>query len=198
MLTSIMLTSLIPVAGRIFICVIDSSHLLRRNDAIMNDITIIGSGLAGSEAAWQIAKRGLHVNLYEMRPKLFTPAHKTAGLAEIVCSNSLGSENKNGRISAAGILKEELILLDSLILSCANESRVPAGGALAVDREKFSALVTKRITSHPNITLIREEFTEIPDTPAIIASGPLTSDKLAESIRAIAGERITQSPDFAA
>ena len=156
----------------------------------MTDITIIGAGLAGSEAAYQLAERGCHVSLYEMRPSLLTPAHKTGGLAEIVCSNSLGSENKDGRISAAGILKEELSLLDSLILSCAEESRVPAGGALAVDREKFSALVTERITSHPNITLIREECRDIPDTPAIIASGPLTSDALAGKLQDIAGERI--------
>ena len=156
----------------------------------MTDIIIIGAGLAGSEAAWQIAKRGLNVKLYEMRPTLLTPAHKTGQLAEIVCSNSLGSENHQDRISASGILKEELALLDSLILSCAQASRVPAGGALAVDREKFSALVTQRITSHPNITLIREECTSLPDTPAIIASGPLTSDKLAQSLREISGERI--------
>ena len=156
----------------------------------MNSVKIIGAGLAGSEAAYQLAKRGRHVMLYEMRPALLTPAHKTGNLAEIVCSNSLGSENKDSRISASGILKEELSLLDSLILSCAYASRVPAGGALAVDREKFSALVTERILSHPNITLIREEYTHLPDSPAIIASGPLTSDSLAENLKALAGERI--------
>ena len=156
----------------------------------MKTITIIGAGLAGSEAAYQLAKRGISVKLYEMRPTLLTPAHKTSMLAEIVCSNSLGSENKDGRTSAPGILKEELALLDSLILSCAYASRVPAGGALAVDRDKFSSLVTERITSHPNIELIREECTQLPDTPAIISSGPLTSDKLADSLRALAGERI--------
>ncbi|MBQ7219875.1 MAG: methylenetetrahydrofolate--tRNA-(uracil(54)-C(5))-methyltransferase (FADH(2)-oxidizing) TrmFO [Synergistaceae bacterium] len=156
----------------------------------MNSINIIGAGLAGCEAAYQLAKRGHHVILHEMRPSLMTPAHKTDQLAEIVCSNSLGSENSDGRISASGILKEELALLDSLILSCAQDSRVPAGGALAVDREKFSSLVTHRILSHPNIELVREECTELPDTPAIIASGPLTSDKLAESLREVAGERI--------
>ncbi len=157
---------------------------------IMTDIIIIGAGLAGSEAAYQLAKRGHHVTLYEMRPTLLTPAHKTGLLAEIVCSNSLGSENKDSRVSASGILKEELSLLDSLILSCAYASRVPAGGALAVDREKFSALVTERITSNPNITIIREEYTSLPDTTAIIASGPLTSDSLAENLKAFAGERI--------
>ena len=156
----------------------------------MNDITVIGAGLAGCEAAYQLAERGFTAELYEMRPKLLTPAHKTAMLAEIVCSNSLGSENKNDRVSAAGILKEELALMNSLILSCANASRVPAGGALAVDREKFSSLVTERITSHKNIHLIREEYTDVPKTAAIISSGPLTSDRLAESLRAVAGERI--------
>ena len=156
----------------------------------MTHIIIIGGGLAGSEAAYQLANRGLHVELYEMRPNLLTPAHKTGQLAEIVCSNSLGSENKDGRISAPGILKEELALLDSLILSCAEKSRVPAGGALAVDRERFSALVSERIAAHPNITILREECTALPETPAIVASGPLTSDKLAESLRAFAGERI--------
>ena len=157
---------------------------------IMKEIIIIGAGLAGCEAAHQLAKRGLHVLLYEMRPALLTPAHKTGQLAEIVCSNSLGSENKDSRVSASGILKEELSLLDSLILSCAYASRVPAGGALAVDREKFSALVTERIESSPNITLIREECTDLPDSTAIIASGPLTSDSLAENLKALAGERI--------
>ena len=156
----------------------------------MTDIIIIGAGLAGSEAAYQIAQRGHKVMLYEMRPNLLTPAHKTGLLAEIVCSNSLGSENKDGRISAAGILKEELALMNSLILSCAITSRVHAGGALAVDRGKFAGLVTHRITSHPNITLIREECSQIPDTLAIIASGPLTSDSLAGKLKDIAGERI--------
>ena len=156
----------------------------------MNDIIVIGAGLAGCEAAYQLAERGFRVELYEMRPTLLTPAHKTGMLAEIVCSNSLGSENKNDRVSAAGILKEELALMKSLILSCAEASRVPAGGALAVDREKFSALVTERITNHKNITLIREEYTDIPKTPAVISSGPLTSDRLAEKLKAIAGERI--------
>ena len=156
----------------------------------MTDIIIIGAGLAGCEAAYQIAKRGFTVSLYEMRPALLTPAHKTGLLAEIVCSNSLGSENKNERISAAGILKEELAIMDSLILSCAESSRVPAGGALAVDRDKFAGLVTEKITSNPKITLIREEYTEIPETIAIIASGPLTSDSLAEKLKSRADEQI--------
>lgn len=156
----------------------------------MTEIKIIGAGLAGCEAAYQLAKRGIHVSLYEMRPSLMTPAHKTGQLAEIVCSNSLGSENKDNRISASGILKEELAILDSLILSCALRSRVPAGGALAVDRNVFSSLVSELIASHPNITLIRQEFRSLPSGPAIIASGPLTSDTLAASIQAIAGKRI--------
>ena len=156
----------------------------------MSDITIIGAGLAGCEAAYQISRRGFAVDLYEMRPEILTPAHKTGLLAEIVCSNSLGSENKDGRITAAGILKEELLMMDSLILSCAESSRVPAGGALAVDREKFSSLVTQRIMNNPNIALIRKEYTQLPAMTAIISSGPLTSDKLAENLRSIAGERI--------
>ena len=156
----------------------------------MADILIIGAGLAGCEAAYQVSRRGLRVELHEMRPEILTPAHKTGLLAEIVCSNSLGSENKDGRITAAGILKEELKILDSLILSCAEESRVPAGGALAVDRDKFSALVTERITHDPNITLIRKEYTHLPAMTAIISSGPLTSDTLAENLRSITGEGI--------
>ena len=156
----------------------------------MSSIKIIGGGLAGCEASWQIANRGYDVELYEMRPKLLTPAHKTGMLAEIVCSNSLGSENKDDRVTASGILKEELELADSLILSCAKESRVPAGGALAVDREKFAGLVTQKISSHRNIHIIREEYTNIPDETAIISSGPLTSDSLAEAMKEIAGERI--------
>ena len=156
----------------------------------MTDIIIIGAGLAGCEAAYQIAERGFTVSLYEMRPALLTPAHKTGMLAEIVCSNSLGSENKNERVSAAGILKEELAMMGSLILSCAEASRVPAGGALAVDRDKFAALVTKKITSNPRIKLIREEYTEIPNTLAIISSGPLTSDSLAEKLKSKASEQI--------
>ncbi|MBQ3585834.1 MAG: methylenetetrahydrofolate--tRNA-(uracil(54)-C(5))-methyltransferase (FADH(2)-oxidizing) TrmFO [Synergistaceae bacterium] len=157
---------------------------------MMADILIIGAGLAGCEAAYQVSRRGLRVELHEMRPEILTPAHKTGLLAEIVCSNSLGSENKDGRITAAGILKEELKILDSLILSCAEESRVPAGGALAVDRDKFSALVTERITNDPNITLIRKEYTHLPAMTAIISSGPLTSDTLAENLRSITGEGI--------
>ncbi|HHH41483.1 MAG TPA: FAD-dependent oxidoreductase, partial [Chloroflexi bacterium] len=145
----------------------------------MTELIVIGGGLAGSEAAWQAAQRGISVTLYEMRPVRMTPAHVTDRLAELVCSNSLGSKLVD---RAPGLLKEELRRLDSLILACAEEAAVPAGGALAVDRERFAALVTRRIESHPRITVRREEVTTIPDTPTIIATGPLTSDALAQEI----------------
>lgn len=135
---------------------------------------IIGGGLAGSEAAWQLASRGVEVVLYEMRPKKFTPAHHTPYLAELVCSNSFRSKNP---AKAAGLLKEEMKILGSAIVRLAEECQVPAGQALAVDRELFAQKVTEAIESHPRIKLIREEITEIPeDRPTIIATGPLTSD----------------------
>lgn len=144
------------------------------------DLIVIGGGLAGSEAAWQAAERGVHVMLYEMRPQRMTPAHVTDRLAELVCSNSLGSDLP-GR--ASGLLKEELRRLGSLLIRLADAHRLPAGSALAVDREGFAEAVTQAITSHPRITLIREEVTEIPpDVPVIVASGPLTSDALAQAI----------------
>lgn len=143
------------------------------------ELTVVGGGLAGSEAAWQAANRGLNVKIYEMRPEVNTAAHETADLAELVCSNSLGS-NLNDR--ASGLLKQELRMLDSLLIACADESAVPAGGALAVDRKRFSSLVTQKILSHPKIKLVREEVNTLPDGPAIIATGPLTSAKLTESI----------------
>jgi methylenetetrahydrofolate--tRNA-(uracil-5-)-methyltransferase len=145
-------------------------------------ITVVGGGLAGSEAAWQAAERGVQVTLYEMRPRRMTPAHVGDRLAELVCSNSLGSDLPD---RAAGVLKAELRYLDSLLLACADATRVPAGGALAVDRERFAAEVTRRIEAHPRIRLLREEVTTIPDGPAVIASGPLTSDPLAEAIAAL-------------
>ncbi len=151
----------------------------------MGDVIVIGGGLAGSEAAWQLANRGFKVDLYEMRPYKLTPAHRTGFLAELVCSNSLGAEPLDKPL---GLLKEELRRLGSLILSCAYETRVPAGGSLAVSREDFARLVTERIESHPNIKLIREEVTEIPDGPVIIATGPLTSDTLAARIQELIGE----------
>ncbi len=144
------------------------------------DLIVIGGGLAGSEAAWQAAERGLRVALYEMRPHRMTPAHTGDRLAELVCSNSLGSDVP-GR--ASGLLKEELRRLGSLLIRLADEHRLPAGSALAVDREGFAEAVTQAITTHPRMTLIRQEVTEIPpEGPVIIASGPLTSNALAEAI----------------
>lgn len=151
----------------------------------MTNLTVIGGGLAGSEAAWQAAQRGLRVRLYEMRPTIQTEAHQTHDLAELVCSNSLGSNLPD---RASGLLKNEMRLLGSMLLECAEEASLPAGGALAVDRELFARLVTKRIESHSNIEIIREEFQEIPDSPAIIASGPLTSPALSDSIARLSGE----------
>jgi methylenetetrahydrofolate--tRNA-(uracil-5-)-methyltransferase len=149
------------------------------------DLIVIGGGLAGSEAAWQAAQRGLHVTLYEMRPAQMTPAHVTGDLAELVCSNSLGS-NLTDR--APGLLKEELRQLGSMVLACADATAVPAGGALAVGREAFSQLVTRRITTHPRIHLHREALHAIPeDRATIIATGPLTSPELAEAIGALTG-----------
>ena len=143
-------------------------------------VVVIGAGLAGSEAAWQLAESGIKVKLYEMRPVNTTPAHHTDKFAELVCSNSLRS---NQLENAVGLLKEEMRRLGSLIMECADKHAVPAGGALAVDRENFSEEVTVKIKSHPNIEVIHEELIDIPrDEYVIIASGPLTSDKLSESI----------------
>lgn len=148
-----------------------------------DDVVVIGGGLAGSEAAWQAANRGLRVTLYEMRPKEMTAAHKTNGLAELVCSNSLGSVDPT---SAPGILKEEMRRLNSLIIRVADQVRVPAGSALAVDREQFSFRITQALDGHPNIRIIREEIRDIPtDCACIIATGPLTSDALSRAIAAI-------------
>lgn len=148
-----------------------------------DDIVIIGGGLAGSEAAWQAANRGAKVTLYEMRPKEMTKAHKTGSLAELVCSNSLGSADP---LNAPGILKEEMRRLGSLIIASAEQARVPAGSALAVDRDQFSLKITQALESHPNVRILHEEITEIPtDCLCIIATGPLTSDKLSTAIRAV-------------
>lgn len=145
------------------------------------DVVVVGGGLAGSEAAWQAATRGARVTLYEMRPKEPTPAHKTSLLAELVCSNSLGSGDI---LNAPGILKEEMRRLNSLVIRAADEARVPAGSALAVDREQFAQRITQTLESHPNVRIIREEIKEIPtDCVCIIATGPLTSDGLATAIR---------------
>lgn len=145
-------------------------------------VIVIGAGLAGSEAAWQLAKRGVNVDLYEMRPKKMTPAHKTQNFAELVCSNSLRANNIT---NAVGLLKEEMRRLDSLIIKCADTTQVPAGGALAVDRDKFSEMITETIKNHPNINVIEEELTQIPkgDIPVVVATGPLTSDALSQDIR---------------
>jgi len=148
-------------------------------------LIVVGGGLAGSEAAWQAAERGVDVTLYEMRPQRMTPAHVSDRLAELVCSNSLGSDLPD---RAAGLLKAELRRLGSLVLACADQARVPAGGALAVDRELFAAEVTRRIEAHPRIRLVRQEVVHLPPVPAVIATGPLTSDALTAEIAALTGE----------
>jgi len=153
----------------------------------MDELIVIGAGLAGSEAAWQAAERGIRVTLYEMRPHKMTPAHTTGLFAELVCSNSLGS-NLTDR--ALGLLKEELRRLGSLIIHCADATALPAGGALAVGRKAFAQAVTEALTSHPNVTVRREEVTTIPEgVPTIIATGPLTSDPLAKAIAELTGQR---------
>ena len=148
-------------------------------------VTVIGAGLAGSEAAWQLARRGIPVTLCEMKPEKKTPAHETEYFAELCCSNSLRSDQLE---NAVGLLKEELRRLDSLILSCADATRVEAGGALAVDRHGFAALVTQRLRSHPNVTVVPGEVTELPEGEVIVASGPLTSDALAERLQTLLGD----------
>jgi methylenetetrahydrofolate--tRNA-(uracil-5-)-methyltransferase len=150
-----------------------------------SELTVIGGGLAGSEAAWQAAQRGVQVTLYEMRPVRTTPAHVTDRLAELVCSNSLGARSLD---RALGLLKEEMKRLGSLIVACAEAAAVPAGGALAVDRTIFAEAVTARVADHPSITVRRQEVTRLPDGPTIIASGPLTSDALAAEIVALTGQ----------
>ena len=150
----------------------------------MNKATVIGAGLAGCEAAWQLAKRGVRVTLIEMKPEKYTPAHHSAGFAELVCSNSLRSDQLT---NAVGLLKEEMRQLGSLIMQAADCCRVPAGGALAVDREAFSAYVTKVMEENENITVQHGEITEIPEGNVIIATGPLTSDALAEKIAQLPG-----------
>lgn len=149
------------------------------------ELIVIGGGLAGCEAAWQAAERGTSVVLYEMRPTVSTGAHTRADLAELVCSNSLGSLQAD---RAPGVLKNELERLGSLILACARQTAVPAGSALAVDREAFASLVTKKITQHPRIRVVRQEITAIPEQPTIIATGPLTSPRLAQAIQALTGQ----------
>ncbi len=153
----------------------------------MADVTVIGGGLAGSEAAWQAAELGCSVELWEMRPVKETPAHRTEHFAELVCSNSLGGDSLT---TASGLLKEELRRLGSVILRSADANRVPAGGALGVAREGFPLAVTETVHAHPNIQVIRKEATEIPEGPTVVATGPLTSDALAEKIEVLSGERL--------
>src|SRR5258705_12860670 len=142
-------------------------------------VTIVGGGLAGSEAAWQLARRGVSVDLFEMRPVRQTPVHQTGDLAELVCSNSLRG---NALDQAAGLLKEEMRRMGSLIIRVADEVRVPAGSALAVDRERFAAAVTEEVAALPGLTLVRAEAAEIPAGPAVVASGPLTSEALSRAL----------------
>ena len=147
-------------------------------------VTVVGAGLAGSEAAWQLVRRGIPVRLVEMRPEHTTPAHVSAGFAELVCSNSLKAEHLT---NASGLLKAEMKLFDSLILRAAEEARVPAGGALAVDREKFSGFITRTLEDHPLCEVVRARVDEIPEAPCVIATGPLTDEKLAEAISRLPG-----------
>lgn len=147
---------------------------------MMDKVTVVGAGLAGSEAAWQLVKRKIPVRLVEMRPKTSSPAHHSENFAELVCSNSLRSDSLN---NAVGILKEEMRHLDSIIMESADATRVPAGSALAVDRQAFSRRITEQLKQHPLIEVIQEEVTQIPDGPCIIASGPLTSDALSKAIQ---------------
>ena len=161
----------------------------------MAKVTVVGAGLAGSEAAWQLAQRGIEVTLIEMKPLKKSPAHHTDTFAELVCSNSLrGDKIEN----AVGLLKEELRRLGSLIIACADATRVEAGGCLAVDRQGFSDLVTERIRSHPNITVVAQEVTEVPEGPVIIATGPLTSDDLSKAIGQYFGSEYLHFFDAAA
>ncbi|MCB0037645.1 MAG: methylenetetrahydrofolate--tRNA-(uracil(54)-C(5))-methyltransferase (FADH(2)-oxidizing) TrmFO, partial [Anaerolineales bacterium] len=148
-------------------------------------LIVIGGGLAGTEAAWQAAELGIPVKLYEMRPERNTEAHVTGNLGELVCSNSLGSVIVH---KAPGLLKAEMRGLGSLILECATQTAVPAGSSLAVDREGFAELVTSKIEGHPNIEIVREEVTTVPDGPCVIATGPLTSPTLAADIGRITGQ----------
>ena len=147
-------------------------------------VKVIGAGLAGSEAAWQLAQRGIQVELYEMKPHKKSPAHHADTFAELVCSNSLRGDKLE---NAVGLLKEELRRMGSLIIACADQTRVEAGGCLAVDRHGFSALVTEKVRSHPNITVVDQEVCQMPEGPVIIATGPLTSDAMSDAIGAYFG-----------
>lgn len=161
----------------------------------MQTVTVVGAGLAGCEAAWSLAQDGFAVRLCEMKPQKYSPAHRYAGFAELVCSNSLKASRLG---SAAGLLKAEMKLLGSLLVPCAEQCAVPAGGALAVDREQFSDMVTRKITEHPAITVQQGEVTAIPEGPVIVATGPLTSGVFAEAIRALCGRDYLSFFDAAA
>ncbi len=161
----------------------------------MHHVKVVGAGLAGSEAAWQLAQRGIQVELIEMKPHKKSPAHHTDTFAELVCSNSLRGDRLE---NAVGLLKEELSRLDSIIISCADATRVEAGGCLAVDRHGFSQLVTEKLRSHPNITVREEEVTRVPEGPVIIATGPLTSDALSDAIGEYFGKNYLHFFDAAA
>ena len=161
----------------------------------MTTVKVIGAGLAGSEAAWQLAQRGIAVELIEMKPHKMSPAHHSADFAELVCSNSLRGDRLE---NAVGLLKEELRRCGSIIMACAEETRVEAGGCLAVDREGFAKKVTEKLKSHPNITVISREITEVPEGPVIIATGPLTSDALSKAIGEYFGEDYLHFFDAAA
>ncbi|MDP4171208.1 MAG: FADH(2)-oxidizing methylenetetrahydrofolate--tRNA-(uracil(54)-C(5))-methyltransferase TrmFO, partial [Bacillota bacterium] len=158
-------------------------------------INVIGAGLAGSEAAWQIANKGIKVRLYEMRPVKQTPAHHTDKFAELVCSNSLRA---NTLTNAVGVLKEEMRMLNSVIMAAADACSVPAGGALAVDRHEFAAKVTDLVRNHENVTVMNEEVTEIPEGPTVIATGPLTSEALSSALKQLTGEEYLYFYDAAA
>ena len=161
----------------------------------MKQVTVVGAGLAGTEAAWQLANRGIQVTLYEMKPHKKSPAHHVDTFAELVCSNSLRGDRLE---NAVGLLKEELRRLGSLVLACADATRVEAGGCLAVDRQGFSNLVTEKIRNHPNIRVVAEEVTQVPEGPVIIATGPLTSDALSQAIGQYFGEDYLHFFDAAA
>lgn len=158
-------------------------------------VNVIGAGLAGSEAAWQLAQQGLKVNLYEMKPEKKSPAHQTEGFAELVCSNSLRSDRLS---NAVGLLKEEMRIFSSLIIEAADATKVPAGGALAVDRDLFSNYITEKIKNHSNITVFFEEVTSLPEGPTIIATGPLTSDAFSKIIFDLCGQDSLHFYDAAA
>ena len=161
----------------------------------MNKVTVVGAGLAGSEAAWQLAQRGISVELIEMKPHKMSPAHHSANFGELVCSNSLRGDRLE---NAVGLLKEEMRQLGSLIISCADATRVEAGGCLSVDRDGFSALITEKIRNHPNITVREEEVTQMPEGPVIVATGPLTSDDFSKAIGEYFGQDYLHFFDAAA